>query len=136
MDVQRFSRMDIASASAEHLMLTPHAVVRVQQRGVDCDVLDCLLRYGRREFDHSGCEIVVFDDESLDVLARYEPFRLFLKAAESRSLYAVVNSDGQVVTTGHRFRRVIRDKSISSFRIGRSRKPRILHHTNYRYRMI
>lgn len=136
MEGQCLFRMDITPAFAAGLMLTPHAAVRVQQRGVDCDVLDCLLRYGRREFDHAGCEIVVFDDASMDAVARHEPSRLFLKAAESRSLYAVVNSDGQVVTTGHRFRRVIRDKSISSFRKGRSRKPRILHHENYRYRMV
>jgi hypothetical protein len=44
--------------------------------------------------------------------------------AAARSIYAVVDVDGSVVTTGHRYRRVLRDLSLSSFRPGRSRKPR------------
>jgi hypothetical protein len=41
-------------------------------------------------------------------------------------LYAVVDSTGVVITAGHRFRRVPRDLSLSSFRPGRSRSPRAL----------
>jgi hypothetical protein len=105
--------------------LTLHAAVRVQQRGVGRDVLDCLLRHGRHEHDHNGCEIVMFDDTALEAIARQEPFALWQKASESRSLYAVVDSEGAVITAGHRFRRVLRDKSISSYRSGRSRRPDI-----------
>ena len=56
--------------AAWQIMLTPHAEIRVQQRGVDRQVLDCLLLYGRREFDHFGCEIVYFDESGLDKVAR------------------------------------------------------------------
>lgn len=111
-------------SAAWQIMLTPHAEMRVQQRGVDRQVLDCLLLYGRPEFDHFGCEILYFDEESLDKVARNESRRLWLKAVESRHLYAVVNSDGKVVTTGYRFRRVQRDRSLSSYRPGRTRSPR------------
>lgn len=111
-------------AAAWQIMLTPHAEIRVQQRGVDRQVLDCLLLYGRREFDHFGCEIIYFDEASLEKVARSEPRRLWLKAIESRHLYAVMNSDGKVVTTGHRYRRVQRDRSLSSYRPGRTRSPR------------
>ena len=121
-DKTLFSRS--IDSTAWQIMLTPHAEIRVQQRGVDRQVLDCLLLYGRREFDHFGCEIVYFEEIGLDNVARSEPLRLWLKVVEARHLYAVVNSDGKVVTTGHRYRRVQRDRSLSSYRPGRTRFPR------------
>jgi len=123
---QAFSSCSIDSA-AWRSALTPHAEIRMQQRGVDRQVLDCLLLYGRREFDHFGCEIAYFNDAGLDKVARCETRRIWLKAVESRHLYAVVNSDGEVVTTGHRYQRVQRDRSLSSFRPGRTRSPRRRH---------
>lgn len=122
LDKTLFSRS--IDSAAWQIMLTPHAEIRVQQRGVDRQVLDCLLLYGRREFDHFGCEIVYFEEIGLDNVARSEPRRLWLKVVEARHLYAVVNSDGKVVTTGHRYRRVQRDRSLSSYRPGRTRSPR------------
>lgn len=113
----------IATAVAWKWVLSPHAEVRAQQRGVDRNVLECLLTYGRRDFDHCGCEIVYFDNASLEDLAKYESIQLWLKAVQSRCVYAVVNSDGLVVTTGHRYRRIQRDKSLSSYRTGRTRSP-------------
>ncbi len=104
--------------------LTKHAGIRVQQRGVNREVLDYLLAYGRHEPDHKGCHVVTFDGKALDDLARFEPKAINAKATGARNLYAVVDSDGVVVTAGHRFRRVPRDLSLSSFRPGRSRSPR------------
>lgn len=113
-----------ATATTWRTSLSPHAEIRAQQRGVDRNMLNCLLAYGRREFDHCGCEIVYFDDASLKAVAKHESIQLWLKAVQSRCVYAVVNSDGLVVTTGHRYRRVQRDKSLSSYRPGRTRSPR------------
>ena len=106
--------------------MTRHAGIRVQQRGVKRDVLDCLLAFGRHEPDHKGCHIVTFDGKTLDDLSRFEPKELNAKATSVRNLYAVVDGDGIVVTTGHRFRRVPRDISLSSFRSGRSRNSRAI----------
>ena len=116
------------------IALTVHAVIRAQQRGVNRSVLDCLLKYGRHEHDHMGCEVVTFDDGTLNEVSRREPRALWRKVAESRSVYAIVGSDGSVVTTGHRFRKVLRDRSLSSNRPGRSRRPRILHASSNRQR--
>ena len=114
--------------------LTRHADIRVQQRGVNRDVLDCLLAYGRHEPDHKGCRIVTFDCKSLDAMSRSEPKDIKTKASDSRNLYAVVNGDGVVITAGHRFRRVLRDQSLSSMRPGRSRSPRVLNSPSNPYR--
>lgn len=111
-------------SSAWQILLLPHAEIRAQQRGVDRQVLDCLLAHGRREFDHFGCEIVYFDDAAYDRVARHESRQMWLKVVEAKHLYAVVNSNGAVVTTGYRYRRVQRDRSLSSYRPERSRSPR------------
>lgn len=118
------SSSSVATTTTWSMSLSLHAEIRAQQRGVDRIVLDCLLAYGRREFNHCGCEIVYFDDASLEAVAKYESIQLWFKAVQSRGVYAVVNSDGLVVTTGHRYRRVQRDRSLSSHRPGRSRSPR------------
>lgn len=106
-------------------MLTPHAEIRMQQRGVENEVLGCLLQYGRRQHGPGGCELHFLDDAALDAIARHEPHRLLLRMTEARNLYAVVNSDGYVITTGYRYRRMLRDISLSSMRPGRSRRPRV-----------
>lgn len=126
--VQRASQIWLSEA------MTAHAVIRAQQRGIEPAALSLLLQYGRREHDHAGCEVVIFDDSALEAIARFESRSSWRKASEARTLYAVTNSDGDVVTTGHRYRRVIRDKSLSAYRPGRSRRPHVLHATSYRYR--
>lgn len=126
MGLQDVFSIDAEQATNMTCPMTIHAGIRVQQRGVDRSVLDCLLQYGRHEHDHKGCEVVTFDGDSLAEIARREPHQLSCKADESRALYAVVNSDGMVVTTGHRYRRLLRDRSLSSNRPGRNRRPRIL----------
>jgi hypothetical protein len=89
--------------------LTKHATIRLKQRGVDPSVLDCLIAYGRRDHDHHGAEIVRFDADALRRVRLWESIQLWKRVAEAGSLYAVVDSDGLVITTGHRRRRVRRD---------------------------
>lgn len=135
MELLRVSTRAISpDAAFQSAWLTPHAAVRRQQRGVDSEALACLLSYGRRQHDHHGCEVISFDEASLTAVARQEAPHVWKKAEAFRSLYAVVDSDGVVVTTGHRFRRVLRDTSISSYRPGRTRRPRVLHSSTNRYR--
>lgn len=105
------------------LALSLHAEVRMQQRGVERELLECLLEYGACQYDHKGCEIVFLTDDCLDAIARYESHHLWVRMAAARSVYAVVDTDGCVVTMGHRYRRVQRDLSLSSLRPGRTRKP-------------
>jgi len=107
--------------------LTTHALVRARQRGIDLEALACLLSYGRRHHDHRGAEIVTFDHAALDEVARREPRPTWRKAVEASSLYAVLGPDGFVITTGHRYRRVVRDRSLASLRPGRRRRARDAH---------
>jgi PAS domain-containing protein len=101
---------------------TKHAEIRAQQRGIRYDVLDCLLAYGRREHDHAHCEIVYFDARAAERAHREAGPRVAHLVSDHRDVYAVIDSDGRVVTTGHRFRRILRDKSQSNLRPGRARR--------------
>ncbi|KPK48397.1 MAG: hypothetical protein AMS22_15435 [Thiotrichales bacterium SG8_50] len=85
--------------------LTHHAVERMQQRGIARAELDCLLRYGRPEYDHHGGRIFFVDKSSRRRLAAHFGSRL---AERVGRLYAVVGHDGAVLTVGHRFHRIKR----------------------------
>ena len=77
--------------------LTPHARVRMQQRGIREAALDALLEYGAARYLHfRGREIVFFDKKA--------------RVAERlKRTYAIVGADGIVITVGHRYRRIPRD---------------------------
>ena len=124
------SRFDSASYPLSH-----HASIRVQQRGVNRDVLDCLLAYGRHAHDHQGGQVVTFDAGSLDDLTLEAPQSVRARATDSRNLYAVLSADGVVITAGYRFRRIPRDLSQSAHRAGRSRSPRALNGPSNPYRI-
>ncbi len=96
--------------------ISPHARVRMQQRGIRADVLDCLLAYGRREYNHTQCEVVVFDTPALNKIAKAEGRSTWVLAQDHRDVYAVVDSDGWVVTAGHRYKRLMRDTSLANVR--------------------
>ncbi len=134
MGFQEHSSSDIGAFDRTSIGMTKHALARLQQRGVDRDLLHCLLAYGHHEPDHKGCNLVTFDGKAMEDLARYESKAFKAKATGTRKLYAVIDSDGVVVTAGHRVRRVPRDLSLSSLRPGRSRSPRAINAPGNPYR--
>jgi hypothetical protein len=80
---------------------TEHARARMQQRGIPAAAIDALLSYGRASPARRGCEIVFLDKRTRARLARADP-----AAARLARTYAVLGSDGMVVTVGHRYRRI------------------------------
>lgn len=86
-----------------------HALVRMQQRGIPPVVLDCLLEYGRSEYDHNGGRIVFFDKAARRKLGcrRVEPASVDID--KHINTYAVVACDGTVTTVGHRYKRIPRN---------------------------
>ena len=104
-----------------HIQCTRHAKIRQQQRGIHTMALGCLLAYGRSEFNHDHCEIVYFDSRSLERIRLHEGKVLANIVSRHRDIYAVVDCDGCIVTTGHRFKRIQRDRSLVSLRPRRRR---------------
>ena len=86
---------------------TEHARARMQQRGISAAAIDVLLSYGRTSHDHHGGEIVFFDKAARARLAKKDPAAA-REAARLARTYAILGSDGMVITVGHRYRRIPR----------------------------
>ena len=89
-------------------LLTHHARVRMRQRGISAATLDALLDFGRTARAGGGCEIIFFDRKARERLTRAGVIPPSEADRVCRS-YAIVESDGAVITVGHRFRRIPRD---------------------------
>lgn len=88
--------------------LTPHARARMQQRGIRPDMVEALLDYGCvRHLHKKGCEIVFFDRKAKARLARANPDAA-RQAEKLTRTYAIMGSNGIVITVGHRYRRLER----------------------------
>ena len=88
-------------------LVTRHARARMQQRGIRAEVLEALLDYGREVHAGGGCDLVFFDKRARARLAR-ENAALASEAKRVCNSYAIVASDGAVITVGHRHRRIPR----------------------------
>ena len=89
-------------------ILTPHARTRMQQRGIQAEAVEALLDFGRaRHLHNGGREIVYFGKKAKAHLACVDPFAG--RAAEKLArTYAIMGSNGVVITVGHRYRRIPR----------------------------
>ena len=86
--------------------LSFHARARMQQRGIREDALDLLLSYGREAHDHHGAVILYMDkaaQKRLEAASRAKS-----EVRRLAGLYAVLSRHGQVITVGHRTRRINR----------------------------
>jgi len=79
----------------------------MQQRGISAEALDALLDFGREQHVDRGLDIVFFDKKAKKRLAQ-------LDAKHARAVerlvrtYAILGTNGIVVTVGHRHRRIRR----------------------------
>ena len=85
--------------------LTSHARARMQQRGIASDALDMPLSYGR-EVHHHGAIILYMDKAAQKRLAAASKAKNEVRRLSG--LYAVLSRHGQVITVGHRTRRINR----------------------------
>jgi hypothetical protein len=89
-------------------MLTAHARARMQQRGIRPEALEALLDFGRvRYLRERGREVVYFDKAARRRLLKENP-QAAKEAEKLRRTYAILGSDGGVITVGHRYRKMPR----------------------------
>jgi hypothetical protein len=80
----------------------------MQQRGIRPETVEALLDFGRVRYLHQGGrEVVFFDKKAKARLARANP-DVAQEAERLTRTYAIMGSNGVVITVGHRFRRVPR----------------------------
>ena len=84
------------------MTLSHHAQQRMQQRGIPLMVVDYLLAYGRVSHDnHGGC-VIWLDKRSRSRLGSEEGRKLLRNLDKHLNAYVVTDTDGTVVTVGHR----------------------------------
>ena len=88
-------------------LLSRHARTRMQQRGISAATVDALLDFGRPARAGGGRDIVFFDKRARERLARAGVIPPSEADRVCKS-YAIVESDGAVITVGHRYRRILR----------------------------
>ena len=88
-------------------ILTPHARARMQQRGISARALEALLDFGRVSHVNRGCDVVYFDKKARSRLSKQAP-AIAQEAERLCRTYAILGSNGVVVTVGHRYRRISR----------------------------
>jgi hypothetical protein len=88
--------------------LTQHASVRMQQRGITPDTIEALLAYGAKEYDHRGATVVYFDKPARRRLLA-DVGEIQYKTFEGKlNTYAVLSNGGNLITVGHRAKRINR----------------------------
>ena len=100
--------MAIHGLSPHASVLTRHARVRMQQRGIADQAIEQLLDYGRAVHDHHGAEIVFFDKAAKRRLAEEQGEEAIRRLGKALRAYLVIGPDGRVATAGHRYRRIRR----------------------------
>ena len=87
------------------LRFTEHARARMRQRAIPPAVVEALLAYGREAYDHHGAIVVYFDKAARRHLERERFDRALERYLDA---YAVVAGSGEVITVGHRDKRIRR----------------------------
>ena len=92
---------DSFAAASTAPRVTAHARARMQQRGIRSDALEALLDFGSDRHLHGRrCEVVFFDKKARARLAKAKP-DVAREADRLVRTYAIVGSNGVVVTVGH-----------------------------------
>jgi hypothetical protein len=90
------------------LPFTYHARARIQQRGISTSVIDSLIHFGKQQHDHRGGTVFYFDHRARARLRREYQSDTFKKIEPHLDIYAVIGSDGAIITVGHRTQRIYR----------------------------
>jgi len=88
--------------------MSAHAIARLQQRTLPPLAIDWLHRFCHEHHDGRGGVILHFNKLARRRLERAvgcEPVR---RMKDWLNAYAVLTTDGQLITAGHRFKRILR----------------------------
>jgi len=88
------------------VMVSQHAKVRMQQRAISEDMLESLLDFGQVKFNGQGTEILTFPKRVVKHLKKELDHKVFMKIERHLNLYAIMSSDGELITTGYRTKRL------------------------------
>ncbi|MDP1698914.1 MAG: hypothetical protein Q8L45_14205 [Xanthomonadaceae bacterium] len=87
---------------------TEHAANRLNQRGIPGELLAMLLSYGDARHDGNGARVVAFSQRARRRLRNELGDKRYARWESRLNVYAVVSTDGALVTVGHRLHRLNR----------------------------
>ena len=89
------------------LMISDHARIRMQQRGIPPLILEWLNEYGHPVFDHHGGKILYFDKVARKRLSHDKGRTAIRRLHEYLDSYAVLSAkNGEVITVGRRYKKI------------------------------
>ena len=88
--------------------LTHHAAKRLQQRGIQEEVLALLFEFGNQAYDHHGTRTLYFDKRARERVSKEVSADELKQLRKAFGTYAVVDAEDCVVTVGHRTQRINR----------------------------
>lgn len=89
-------------------VITQHAAIRMQQRGIKEQTLECLLKFGSKIRRDRGCFMMLFDKHARNRLLKLVDSNLYVFLQSQIDAYAIVSANGEVLTVGHRFKKITR----------------------------
>lgn len=90
------------------MQLSNHAVAQMRQRAISETTIDYLIEWGRKAYDHRGAVIRYFDKSSRAQLLKHVGEQRARQLEHQLDAYVVVSTSGEVITVGHRYKRINR----------------------------
>jgi hypothetical protein len=78
----------------------------MQQRGIPESVVNVLIEYGSRRYDHQGAQILFFDHRAKRRYCESKGSDGMRKIEKYSDVCLVRSIDGELVTIGHRYKRL------------------------------
>lgn len=88
--------------------LTQHAATRMQQRGIKEQTLECLFEFGSKVNDYRGGVVVFFDKQARKRMSNDLDKDKIRRMDSQMDAYAVISDHGEIITVGHRTKRINR----------------------------
>ncbi len=89
-----------------NVTVSHHAQIRMQQRAISAEMLESLLEFGQVKFNGQGTEILTFPKKVVKNLKKELNHKVFMKIERHLNLYAIMSSEGELITTGYRTKRL------------------------------
>jgi hypothetical protein len=86
---------------------TKHFVKRSQQRGLNDDVINVLLKYGECCRSHCGIDSIMFTKNSLTEIKNDHGAQVFRMCEKFKNIYIIMTGDGVLITVARSFRKTI-----------------------------
>lgn len=91
------------------MQLSNHAVAQMRHRAISETTVDYLIEWGRKAYDHRGGIVRYFDKASRSQLLRHIGEDRAKELKNQLDAYLVVSTAGQIITVGHRYKRINRN---------------------------